>query len=125
MANINFVRIYEFYDVAYEKDGFITRIRTYDTDDLPKTVKKWLKGRDGKVQYDRTLDRKEIVYHPYYKYGMRLRGYSIGCQPTKGFVDRKDDPSGKYYDILVYKRKLSDQELNDYELDYLGEEKGV
>lgn len=57
-----------------------------------------------------------------YKYGMRLRGFSIGCQPKKGFIERTDDMSGKYYDILAYDRRLTEQELADYELDYLGKE---
>lgn len=56
-----------------------------------------------------------------YKYGMRLRGFSIGCQPMKGIVYREDDPTGKYWDILVYSRKLTEQELHDYELDYIEE----
>lgn len=56
-----------------------------------------------------------------YKYGMRLRGFSIGCQPAEGFVDRLDDESGKYYDILVYDRKLANEELIEYELDEIKE----
>ena len=52
-----------------------------------------------------------------YKYGMRLRGFSIGCQPMDGLVERQDDPSGRYYDILVYNRKLTEKELENYELD--------
>lgn len=55
-----------------------------------------------------------------YRYGMRLRGFSIGCQP-KGVIAREDDTTGKYYDILVYGKKLSEKELEDYELDYIGE----
>lgn len=54
-----------------------------------------------------------------YKYGMRLRGFSPGCQPKEGLLRREDDPTGKYYDILVYNRGLSDKELRDYELDSL------
>lgn len=57
-----------------------------------------------------------------YTYGMKLRGFSIGCQPKEGFVKRRDDISGLYYDVLVYNRKLTSKELNDYELDFLGEE---
>ena len=56
-----------------------------------------------------------------YRYGMRLRGFSIGCQP-KGVIERTDDPSGRYYDILAYDRQLTEKELEDYELDYLGKE---
>ena len=55
-----------------------------------------------------------------FKYGMRLRGFSPGCQPTKGLKDVRDDKSGKYYDILYYARKLTDKETACYELDYLG-----
>lgn len=54
------------------------------------------------------------------KYGMRLRGFSIGCQPREGLIRREDDPSGRYYDILIYNRILTDQELKDYELDHIG-----
>lgn len=53
-----------------------------------------------------------------YRYGMRLRGFSPGCQP-RGVVRREDDSSGKYWDIIVYDRKLTDNELFDYELDEL------
>lgn len=55
-----------------------------------------------------------------YKYGMRLRGFSIGCQPMNGFYERADDPTGRYYDILVYDRMLTGDEVADYELTYLG-----
>ena len=54
-----------------------------------------------------------------YRYGMRLSGFSIGCQPMQGFVERLDDSTGKYWDILVYDRELTDQEVKDYELDRL------
>ena len=57
-----------------------------------------------------------------YTYGMRLRGFSPGCQPKDGFVERRDDKSGLYYDVLVYERELTAKELDDYELDFLGEE---
>ena len=56
-----------------------------------------------------------------YKYGMRLRGFSIGGQPSKGVVDAMPDESGKYWDFLLYNRKLTDKEVADYELDYIGE----
>lgn len=56
-----------------------------------------------------------------HKYGMRLRGFSIGCQPMNGFVYRVDDPTGKYWDILVYNRELTDDEVRHYSLDRLGE----
>lgn len=54
-------------------------------------------------------------------YGMRLRGYSPWCQPD-GVIDRKDDFTGRYHDIIVYDRKLTDREVLDFSLDFLGEE---
>ncbi len=53
-------------------------------------------------------------------YGMRLRGFSPGCQPKDGLVERQDDVTGKYYDILVYNRELTTKELKNYELDFIG-----
>lgn len=49
-------------------------------------------------------------------YGMRLRGYSPGAQP-KGVTRREDDTTGKYHDIIVYDRRLSADEIRDYELE--------
>ena len=54
-----------------------------------------------------------------YRYGMRLRGFSPMCQPMNGLLRREDDTTGKYHDILVYSRKLTEKELRDYELDAL------
>ena len=56
-----------------------------------------------------------------YTYGMRLRGFSPGCQPMKNLVLASEDKSGEYYDILSYATKLSDDDATNYELDYLGE----
>ena len=54
-----------------------------------------------------------------HRYGMRLRGFSMGCQPMRGLIERQDDPTGKYWDILVYDRKLTPEEVRSYELDEL------
>lgn len=60
-----------------------------------------------------------------FRYGMRLRGFSIGCQPLDGFLSREDDPSGKYYDILTYDRRLTADEVSQYELDDLNRNRGT
>ena len=52
-------------------------------------------------------------------YGMRLRPYSIGCQPS-GVWRRKD--SKQYHDVILYTRPLSKEEMEHYSLDYLGTE---
>ena len=54
-------------------------------------------------------------------YGMRLRGFSPGCQPKDGFVERRD--SSKYHDEIVYSRHLTDEEVREYELDFIGKER--
>lgn len=54
---------------------------------------------------------------PEYKYGMRLRGFSPGCQPKAGLLRREDCHNNDYYDILVYNRKLNEEEILNYELD--------
>ena len=43
------------------------------------------------------------------------------CQPMTGLIRREDDPTDKYFDILVYGRELSQKELTDYQLDRLTE----
>ena len=55
-----------------------------------------------------------------YKYGMRLRGFAPMCQPMGGLCIARDG-NNKYYNYLYYERKLTDKEIEDYELDYLGE----
>ena len=54
-----------------------------------------------------------------YIYGMRLRGCSIGTQPN-GFEIIENTIEDKYYDLLAYGRVLTDEELKEYELDYIG-----
>lgn len=56
-----------------------------------------------------------------YWYGMKLRGFSIGCQPMEGLKDWCDAESPNYYSYLFYERKLTDKEVADYELEYFGE----
>lgn len=57
----------------------------------------------------------------YFYYGMRLRGFAPMCQPMNGFVERQDDTTGRYHDILVYNRQLTSGEVRGYELDFLGD----
>lgn len=57
-----------------------------------------------------------------YKYGMRARGFSIGCQPMDGFYKRLDSSDNRWFDILVYTRELTEQEVKDYQLDKIEED---
>ena len=61
-----------------------------------------------------------------YKYGMRLRGFAPGCQPMDGLVEAQEgrcmgDSRRRYHSILVYNRRLTEDEINGYELDDLNE----
>jgi hypothetical protein len=64
---------------------------------------------------------KEIGGIMYYAYGMKARGFSLGCQPMIGLVKIMDDKTGFFFDVLFYENKLSDEQVRDYELHYLGE----
>lgn len=57
-----------------------------------------------------------------YKYGMKLRGYSVACQPMKGLTDVKEDNTGRYYNILTYDRQLELREMRLYGLVFIGKE---
>ena len=59
-----------------------------------------------------------------YIYGMRLRPFGIGCQPKFGFLERRDDTSNMFWDLIVYNRKLSEFEREQYDLEFVGEEDG-
>lgn len=50
-------------------------------------------------------------------YGMKYRSVAPGAQP-KGMVDWSEG-TGKYYAIIVYDRELTQNEIDDYELDKL------
>lgn len=54
-----------------------------------------------------------------YFYGMRLRPYSIGCQPMKNLINAAEDPSDRYYNILEYSEPLSAEDIRHYSLDDL------
>lgn len=58
-----------------------------------------------------------------YFYGMTHRGFSPGCQPMSGLLERVDDFTGRYYDVLVYDHELDERELNAYELEFVADKK--
>lgn len=83
-------------------------------------ILEYLQG-EAKATIIKAALREYMERHPKvreYRYGMRLRGYSPGCQP-KGVLLREDDTTGRYHDIIVYDRQLSADEIRDYELEEL------
>ena len=55
-----------------------------------------------------------------YIYGMRLRGFSPGCQPLYGLIQIEDDPAGRYYNLLTYNRPMTADEIENFELELVG-----
>jgi hypothetical protein len=54
----------------------------------------------------------------FFLYGMKLRGFSPGCQPMDDLIDWKDcEPGEKYHSILLYSRQLTEDEVKNYELE--------
>lgn len=58
----------------------------------------------------------------YYVYGMRLRGFSPGAQPKKGLLGYRPSKTNHYYDFLVYNRPLTEEEIKQYDLDFVRKE---
>ncbi len=69
-----------------------------------------------------TVKAKGEAAMKFYKYGMRLRGFSPGCQPMKNLAGWTDTNCGKYHSLLWYREKLTKDDEKSYELDYLGED---
>ena len=58
-----------------------------------------------------------------YIYGLRFRPFGIGTAP-KGqneVIAGKKIGRKRYYDFVVYDKKLSDEEVKKYELEFMGE----
>ncbi len=51
-----------------------------------------------------------------YFYGMRLRGFSPGCQPMEHFVERINSEAVSYHDVIIYDRPLPDEDVKHYSL---------
>lgn len=65
------------------------------------------------------MDRRITGGTPLHLYGMRLRGFGPLCQPMEGLVGQRNG-DGKYWDYLVYDRRLTRKEMEAYALDYIG-----
>lgn len=79
---------------------------TKDTDDIDSV--------DNNVNTDNTSENNENAE---YVYGMRARGFAPLCQPMNGLIERRDSNTTDYYDLIVYNRELTDEEIRDFQLD--------
>lgn len=107
------------------------RLMLYEVEEMEKTAQKPQKEpetmaddtyttAEEKETKKATENEQEEKKETIYKYGMRLRGFSIGCQPA-GAVERLDDTTGKYWDIITYNRPLTAEEMRTYSLDDLND----
>ena len=55
-----------------------------------------------------------------YKYGLKTRGFGIGCQP-KGFVKAEDTNDSKYYSYVWYNEKLEEGLVQKFEMELVQE----
>lgn len=64
---------------------------------------------------------KEIFYEEKkerqneFEYTFRNRGFSPGCQPIDGLI-KHETRKGFHYEVLTYNRKLSEEEISNFEL---------
>lgn len=58
-----------------------------------------------------------------FRYGMKRCAFGFGNQPESGFyvVDRNWELFKKYFDIIVYQRRLTEDECRVFDLEFLGE----
>lgn len=59
-----------------------------------------------------------------YLYGMKFRPAGPGCQPKEGLIcsctwNNKGDQH--YWSVLQYNRRLADDEVSNYDLEYITE----
>ena len=99
MANIKFIRMYDFYNTAYcdiayaRNDGCISRVRTIPAEEMPKTAYKWLKDKHGTRQYNKVFERDEIIYKAETKYKVEF-DFRFNGEDVHAYLDN----NGKGFD---------------------------
>lgn len=96
--------------------GAIAAGLLYDTQEATTSAETIEDKENTTKDENRPQEATETTTEPtMYKYGMRLRGYSIGAQPA-GAVAREDDHTGQFYDIISYNAPLSQEDIKHYSL---------
>ena len=54
-----------------------------------------------------------------FRYGLLHRPAGPGCQPKHDLERIEEDPSGKYWNIVVYSILLSGEEIREYEMEFI------
>lgn len=109
MADIRFIRMYDFYntaycDILYAKSN---RLVTYAAEEMPKTAYKWLKDKKGVTQYNKVLERDEIIYKGETMYKVEF-DFTVNGKDVHDYLDN----NGKGFckeDAVSIGRQLVDQ----------------
>lgn len=95
---------------------FILPMEKYKDNNVRKTLTKLITDIGYKGTWG--MRPKKEGQMEVFGYGMRLRPFSIGCQPMDGLLKVVDFIG--YHNELIYDHKLTEQEEDDYELTFLG-----
>ncbi len=81
----------------------------------------YIKRQPNIKQYIANLVIQDMQKDLIYKYGMKLRECGPGCQP-KGFIKCENLENADYYSFIWYDKQLSEDEMKQYDLDYIGKD---
>lgn len=98
--------------------NYVRMYKNRDTGEMLNEIeakKQWHKEYDGDDPTNPVRFEEQYALARFW-YGMTERGFSIGCQPMHGFIERIDDETGGYYDIIVYDHLLPAVEAAEYGL---------
>ena len=91
--------------------------RTWTSEEIKKASEQMKK--QGCMSYEEFCEElnKQKGVIKMYKYGMKLRGFSIGTQPA-GVKEWEDTDKSKtgFYSIIKYDRELTAEEVSEYDL---------
>lgn len=111
MATIRFIREYDFYGSKYFDILYMTpsgsRLRTVGAEDLPKTAKKWLEDKEGITQYNKTLERDEVIYKAETKYRVEF-DFEVNGKDVHDYLNN-NGKGFSHEDAVSVGRQLAEQ----------------
>ncbi len=98
--------------------NYVRMYKNRDTGEMMKEIeakKQWREEYDGDDPTNpaRSEDQYELAR---FWYGMIKRICPIECLPIQGLIERIDDETGEYFDIMVYDHLLPAEEATRNEL---------
>lgn len=93
-------------------------------EEIQKAWDDFFRADEDEVSMDEAVSEEEVTVPvtkeasvAEYRYGMMERGCSLNTQPSVGFLRRENDDTGRYFDIIVYNRPLTEEEMEDWSLE--------